>query len=152
MILLSGFELDVVKNSIPLLVVVFSLYSSFFVRDLVFILMQTWAYLILAKAIMSSVTVLPQPFATMHVCQEDFKIIDFIFGKCGDLIFSLHTAIVLGTCLVLYHYSIIGMVMTLLLTLIIASLMVVTRAHYTIDTIVGCFVAFVVVYAVVGPI
>lgn len=113
-------------------------------------LLQTWATLLVAKAVMCTVTVLPNPAATFHVCAEDFRPLDFVFGKCGDMIFSMHTALVVGTCLVLVRYRYLETASAILLTVATAGLMVVTQAHYTIDVIVGCLVACVVVHVVLA--
>ena len=143
---------DLLKNALPVLVVGYSLYVTFVRASdsslLLSVLLQTWAWLLVAKAIMCTVTVLPSPAATRHACVKEFRPSDFVFGKCCDLIFSLHTALVLGTCLVLHHYAFIDLMTTISLTFATAALMIVTQAHYTIDAIVGCFVACCVVHVV----
>lgn len=100
------------------------------------------AMLLLLKSVFCSVTVLPQANATMYNCKsEKVSLRDMFFGKCGDLIFSMHTAFMLFVALVCAKYGVISTPMAYAVGLVQACLMLAPRGHYTIDVLVGIMAA-----------
>jgi len=67
----------------------------------------------------------------------------FINGGCYDKIFSGHTAFLFVLTLLLNKYKIINLETLILLNIINVSIILLTRAHYTIDVIVSFLVSYI---------
>lgn len=100
------------------------------------------AVLLLLKSLFCSVTVLPQANAAMYNCKsERVSLRDMLFGKCGDLIFSMHTAFMLFVALVCAKYGVIETPTAYTIGIVQACLMLAPRGHYTVDVLVGIMAA-----------
>ena len=98
----------------------------------------------LFRYITTNATILPK---TKNCDDESFNMFHFINGHCYDKIFSGHFAGGVIISLLLYHHNIIqnSYVLTLY-NMITAYLLLVTRSHYTVDLILGGYVAITSYY------
>lgn len=88
------------------------------------------------------VTILPKH----KECNDSkFDISSGISGHCYDKVFSGHFAVIVLLSCIIYSYGIIkNLPLIIFYNLLVAFLIIATRAHYTIDLIVSVFVVFVI--------
>lgn len=102
------------------------------------------ALMLFLKSVTCAVTILPPP-NTDPECNCDFNIAHLIRGtKCGDLVFSAHTASVLIFGLVAAQYFSSLRWVVWVVAGLVGFAMVVTRAHYTVDVVLALLVGHVV--------
>jgi hypothetical protein len=95
------------------------------------------------RLIMINVTILPKT----KTCDNNFNLKHTINGHCYDKIFSGHFASFLLLLVILYNKNIYTNIPVLFLVgLFHAFLIILTRAHYTIDIIVAIFVVLFVYF------
>mgnify|MGYP000085111288 CR=1 FL=1 len=95
------------------------------------------------RIVFINTTVLPKD--KMCEVPQEVSFTHSVYGFCYDKIFSGHTANAVLTSLILLKYNIYTNIPVLLtLNVINMLLLVLTRAHYTIDTIIGALVATVI--------
>jgi hypothetical protein len=85
-------------------------------------------------------TILPK----QETCRSDFSLISLINGGCYDKIFSGHQAITTLLSLELLKYKDIDLSVFTGLNLTEAFLLVSTRAHYTVDVLLGFIISYLV--------
>jgi hypothetical protein len=99
---------------------------------------------LLFRYITTNTTILPK---TKNCNDDSFSLYNFINGHCYDKIFSGHFACGIIISLLLYHNNIIQDLNILgIYNIIIAYLLLVTRSHYTVDLILGGYVAITSYY------
>jgi len=99
--------------------------------------------LLLIKNISCTITLFPVPngFKNHVKCNEKFQLKHILYGKCGDLMFSVHTALFIVFVLFLIRYGlnrIIGIVFIVLYSLIIVA----QKEHYSIDVFIAYFMVY----------
>lgn len=100
--------------------------------------------ILLFRYITTNTTILPK---TKNCNDENFKLINLINGHCYDKIFSGHFACSVIISLLLYHDKLIQNTFILsFYNLLSAYLLLITRAHYTVDLILGGYIAITAYY------
>jgi PAP2 superfamily C-terminal len=95
--------------------------------------------LALLKYVTSNVTILPK---SKNCCDESFNVIHLLHGHCYDKIFSAHFAGSVVISLLLYDKGIVTNPKILIgYNMISAFLILATRSHYTVDVILGGYIA-----------
>ena len=95
--------------------------------------------IVMMKYITSNVTILPK---SENCCDENFNLIHLLHGHCYDKIFSGHFAGSVLISLLLFEKDIVTDPKILIgYNLISAFLILATRSHYTVDILIGGYVA-----------
>jgi hypothetical protein len=92
----------------------------------------------LFRHITTNVTILPK---NKKCNDNDLTITSFFNGHCYDKIFSGHYAIAMIISLLLYYNANVDIKIIILYNIIAIFLILVTRGHYTIDVIIGGYIA-----------
>jgi len=100
--------------------------------------------ILLFRYITTNTTILPK---TKNCNDDTFGIFNFVNGHCYDKLFSGHFACSVIISLLLHHNNLIqSPVILWLYNALSAYLLLVTRAHYTVDLILGGYVALTSYY------
>ena len=131
----------VVINIIPIILIIYLFINdngSKIFRDILFALPVV--YIIRALTIMS--TILPKH----ETCVAETNLIsNFINGGgCYDKVFSGHTSFVVIFTLSMYYNKLINSVSFFIINIINSLLLLMTRAHYTVDIILGFIISYLV--------
>ena len=99
--------------------------------------------ILIIKTLSCTLTILPVPngYKNHIKCNEKFEFKHILFGKCGDLMFSTHTATFLVYILFLMRYGlnkIIGVSIMVLYSLLVIA----QKEHYTIDVFMAYFIVY----------
>ena len=82
---------------------------------------------------------------------NNISIYNIIFGHCSDKIFSNHTAFTLLALLVIYEFNLLNMGQLLMLGLfqiLYALLIIITRAHYSVDVLLSYYIVVPLYYLI----
>jgi len=127
-----------VINIIPILGLLFLiLYSSDALEE--FALKLLLIYLI--RALTTLTTILPKH----EKCDEkEFSWMNAIMGGCYDKIFSGHASFTFLASLLLYRENVITLPVFMISNIVESFLIILTRAHYTIDVLLGILITYLV--------
>ena len=98
--------------------------------------------LVFIRSITTFVTILP---AQSKKCENKNNLLTYLNGHCIDKIYSGHTALSLLVVLLYYKYNTLPITFTnilLILQIITAFFLILTRSHYTIDVILAYIITF----------
>lgn len=96
--------------------------------------------IMLIRALTTISTILPKH----EKCEHEFNIRNVLSGGCYDKIFSGHTAFVALFTMIFYREDIINSWQFWLINIFNMGLITVTRAHYTVDVILGFIITYLV--------
>lgn len=136
---------DKINDYIASLFFIFTLYILFQKNKLSKIFFA-YALIFLLKSFTCLITILPVPngHENYDKCKNNFKLSDILYGKCGDLMFSGHTATFAINTLLLYWLKKIELSSVIILNILNGLLIIFAQKHYSIDVIIAFFVSYVI--------
>lgn len=127
-------------NVIPLLL----FGSLFFVRNSISLLEETVLKTLLIHLI-RSLTIISTILPKHEKCiREKGSFLSRLLGECYDKVFSGHTSFVFLITLILLRENYISFISFLLINAVQATIILLTRAHYTIDVLLAYFITYFV--------
>lgn len=125
-------DLNNVILLVPLVIALCSNTTSNIVKDVI----HYFPIILIIRSICIFVTILPKH----KRCHQPFSLKSLLVGHCYDKVFSGHFSLFLLMTLILFRNNVIGLNYVIVLNLLCAMSILLTRSHYTTDIIIALLV------------